>query len=61
MPFLVSAQRVGTQRAYSNFISFYGVKEGRRIFLKKAEEQGQGNTLRQKANSIYKKGAKLER
>lgn len=38
----------------------YGVDEGRRIFLAKAEEKGTGNTLRQKVNSVYHKGAKIK-
>jgi len=60
MPWKMTAQTVGFQRAYRNFIDFYGYTEGNRIFWQKADEQGSGNTIRQKANSIYKKGAKLK-
>jgi len=59
IPWKLSAQTVGFQHAYKNFVQQYGQEEGTRIFLKKAEEQGTGNTLRQKANSIYRNGAKL--
>lgn len=59
LPFKISAQTVGAQRAYRAMIRHYGVEEGRRIFLAKAEEKGTGTTLRQKVNSTYKKGAKL--
>lgn len=57
LPFKITAQPAGTRKAYQNFTEFYGKREGERIFLKKAEEQGKGNTLRQKCNSIYKKGS----
>jgi hypothetical protein len=61
IPFKISAQRVGTQRAYRRFIERYGVEEGRRIFLQRAEEHGEGNTLRQKCNSIYKVGGRFSK
>lgn len=51
---------VGARKALGNFIDEYGRKEGERIYLAKAEERGQGNTLRQKVNSVYKTGAKLK-
>jgi hypothetical protein len=57
VPWKLSAQTVGFQKALRNFKEQYGPEEGVRIFLQKAEEQGAGNTLRQKANSIYKTGA----
>jgi hypothetical protein len=60
LPFKLSAQPKGTQKAFTNFIGEYGYKEGTRIFLQKAEEQGTGTTLRQKANSIYKRGGHLK-
>lgn len=41
-------------------MKFYGPNEGARIWEAKADEQGTGNTLRQKINSVYKKGAKLK-
>jgi hypothetical protein len=49
----------GAQKALENFITGYGVNEGVRIFIAKADEQGSGSTLRQKVNSVYKRGAKL--
>ena len=60
LPFKISAQAKGTQKAFTNFISEYGYQEGTRIFIAKAEEQGTGSTIRQKANSIYKRGGKLK-
>jgi hypothetical protein len=60
LPFKISAQTKGAQKAHRAFVQMYGEKEGNRIFLQKAEEQGQGKTLRQKVNSIYKTGAKLK-
>jgi hypothetical protein len=57
LPWKLSAQTKGFQKAYRNFREHYGPEEGLRIFLQKAEEQGAGDTLRQKANSIYKTGA----
>lgn len=59
LPFDISKQTVGAQHAYKRFVKQYGKSEGTRIFLAKAEEQGEGRTLRQKVNSIYKKGAHL--
>lgn len=59
LPFKLEAQSVGAQRAYTAFVAQYGKREGTRIFLAKAEERGTGRTLRQKVNSVYKKGARL--
>lgn len=59
LPFKLTAQSVGVQKAYRQMISQYGVTEGRRIFLAKASEKGTGNTIRQKADSIYTKGRKV--
>jgi hypothetical protein len=59
LPFDLSKMSAGAQKAYANFIHHYGNAEGTRIFLQKAEEQGKGNTIRQKVNSIYHTGAKL--
>lgn len=59
LPFKLSAQTKGAQRAYRGMLDQYGLAEGRRIFLQKAAEQGEGTTIRQRVNSIYKKGAKL--
>lgn len=60
LPFKLSAQTKGAQKAHGRMVERYGLKEGERIFLEKAEEQGTGKTLRQKVNSIYKKGAKVK-
>lgn len=57
LPFKITAQSVGAQKAYARFVHQYGKVEGERIFLQKAEEQGTGTTIRQKVNSIYHKGA----
>lgn len=59
LPFKITAQSRGAQKAYKNFTKEYGKKEGTRIFLAKAEEQGKGNTIRQKVNFTYHKGARL--
>ena len=60
LPFDITKQSIGAQKAYANMVKFYGKKEGVRIFLQKAEEQGKGNTIRQKVNSVYHRGAKLK-
>jgi hypothetical protein len=49
----------GAKKALTAMRSEYGAKEGNRIFLAKADEQGTGRTLRQKVNATYKKGARL--
>lgn len=59
LPFEITRMSAGAQKAYTNFVKEYGTKEGTRIFLQKAAEQGKGNTLRQKVNSIYHTGAKI--
>lgn len=59
LPFDITKQSKGAQKAYRNFIKEYGKSEGTRIFLAKADEQGKGNTIRQKVNSVYHKGAKI--
>lgn len=59
LPFDISKQSAGAQKAYSEFVKFYGKKKGTDVFLLKAEEQGKGNTIRQKVNNVYHKGAKL--
>lgn len=58
--FKISAQSKGAQKAYRRITKHYGLEEGRRIFLARADERGQGNTIRQKVNDIYHKGAKLD-
>jgi hypothetical protein len=50
----------GAKEALTNMRKEYGASEGNRIFMTKAEEQGTGNTLRQKVNSVYAKGSKLD-
>lgn len=59
LPFKITAQSRGAQKAHSAMVKRYGNSEGERIFLQKAEEQGTGRTIRQKVNSIYKTGAKI--
>jgi len=59
LPFKISAQSRGAQKAYRKFVNRYGTHDGPRIYLDRAEEHGVGNTIRQKVNSIYKKGGKL--
>lgn len=59
LPFKITAQTRGAQKAYRRFQLQYGHREGDRIFLEYAEEHGTGNTIRQKVNSVYKKGGKL--
>lgn len=49
----------GAQKALGEFMTQYGADEGVRIYKAKADEQGTGNTLRQKVNSIYKKGGSV--
>jgi hypothetical protein len=60
LPFNIKNQTKGAQKAYNNFIGHYGMTEGTRIYLQRAQEHGQGNTIRQKVNSIYKKGGHFD-
>jgi hypothetical protein len=57
LPFKISAQNVGVRKAHDRFVKQYGRREGDRIFLAKAEEQGTGRTIRQKVISVYSKGS----
>jgi hypothetical protein len=59
LPFKIAAQSRGAQKALKRFTDRYGRKEGERIFLARAEEHGRGSTIRQKVNSIYKKGGEF--
>lgn len=59
LPFKITAQTKGAQKAFRNMVSRYGTDDGPRIFLDRAEEHGVGDTIREKVNSIYKKGGKL--
>jgi len=59
LPFKLSAQTAGAQKAYGEFVKQYGQKEGERIYLQYAEDHGTGNTIRQKVNSVFRKGAKI--
>lgn len=59
LPFDITKQSKGAQKAYANFVKFYGKQKGTQVFLQKAEEQGKGNTIRQKVNFIYHKGAHI--
>ncbi len=60
LPFDITRMSDGAQKAYTNMVKFYGKQKGTQVFLEKAEEQGKGNTIRQKVNSIYRKGAKID-
>jgi hypothetical protein len=60
LPFKLSAQNAGTRKAHSRFVKQYGKKEGERIFLAYADDHGTGSTIRQKVNSIFKKGSHVE-
>jgi hypothetical protein len=60
LPFDITKMSAGAQHAYANFVKFYGKVKGTDIFLLKAEEKGKGNTIREKVNSIYHKGARLK-
>jgi hypothetical protein len=59
-PFKITNLTKGAQKARKRMISQYGAEEGDRIWREKAEEQGDGKTLREKINSTYHKGAKLK-
>ena len=59
LPFEISAQTKGAQKAHRRFVDRYGKEEGERIFLARADEHGSGSTIRQKVNSVYKKGGKF--
>jgi hypothetical protein len=60
LPFDIKKMSAGAQKAFEEFVKFYGPVKGADIYLRKAEEQGVGNTIREKVNSIYHKGAKLK-
>jgi hypothetical protein len=60
LPFKISAQAVGVQKAHKRFVERYGRKEGERIFLARAKEHGAGRTIRQKVNSIYRRGGEFQ-
>lgn len=59
LPFKLSAQSEGAQKAYGRFVKQYGKTEGERIYLQYAEDHGTGTTIRQKVNSVFSKGAKI--
>jgi hypothetical protein len=59
LPFKLNAQAAGVKKAYGRFVDQYGKKEGERIFLAYADEHGTGTTIRQKVNSVFKRGAKI--
>jgi hypothetical protein len=59
LPYKLSAQPASVQKAYKRFTQFYGQREGERIFLAFADERGTGNTQRQRALSVFKKGSHL--
>lgn len=41
-------------------ISEYGEEKAVQVFLDKAKEQGEGDTVREKVNNTYKRGARLK-
>lgn len=51
---------VGAQKAYRNMQEFYGTADGKRIFMKKAIEQGHGTTLTEKINDVYATGTTVD-
>jgi hypothetical protein len=51
----------GAQKARRRMLNYYGFYEGDRIWREKAEEKGEGKTLREKINFTYKTGAKLKK
>lgn len=59
LPFKISAQPATTRKAYDRFVDQYGKREGERIFIAYAEEHGHGNTIRQKVNSVFRRGVKI--
>lgn len=59
LPFKIEAQSAGVQKAYARFVHQYGKKEGERIFLQYAEDHGTGKTIREKINSVFKKGSHI--
>ena len=56
----VGTLSTGPRKALANMRKEYGPAKGNEIFLKKAEENGHGKTLRAKVESVYRKGAKLD-
>ncbi len=60
LPFKLTAQPLGVQKAYRQMTKEYGATKGRQVFLAKAQEKGTGNTIRQKVVSVYHTGAKLQ-
>lgn len=64
LPFKLDAQPAGVRKAYAEMTKpaskgGYGKREGERIFLAKANERGEGRTVRQRVLSVYRKGATL--
>ena len=53
--FKVENLPAGPKKAFRRFHATYGKEEGERIFLKKADEQGRGRTLREKVIDVYRK------
>lgn len=51
---------VGAHKAYAKFQEFYGVDEGRRIFVQRAIERGRGETIREKVADVFKTGAVVD-
>lgn len=60
LPFKITNLSRGAQKARHRMQKQYGTAEGNRIWQAKAEEKGKGSTLRQKVNSVYRRGARLK-
>jgi hypothetical protein len=59
-PFKITNLTKGAQKARRRMQNHYGRAEGDRIWRQKAEELGEGNTLRERINNTYKTGARKE-
>lgn len=59
LPFKISAQSAPVRKAHTRFVQQYGKREGDRIFIAYAEEHGTGSTPRQKAISVFSRGAHI--
>jgi hypothetical protein len=54
-----SSYSEGAKKAWAKMEAQYGPEQGRRIFVQKALERGEGASVRELADSVYKTGAKL--
>ena len=60
LPFKLTAQTRGAQKAHKEFVKYYGKAEGERIYLQKAEDLGTGTTIRQKVNAFTKRAQSVD-